>query len=82
MSPASPRSAIEHFLSLARAGRYDDATTYLDVADSIRTRGPVLARQLKAVLDRHLWVDLDALRRLPSAIRRMGFLRGSSSWAR
>lgn len=59
MSPASPRSAIEHFLSLARAGRYDDATTYLDVADSIRTRGPVLARQLKAVLDRHLWVDLD-----------------------
>ena len=59
VSPASPRSALEQFLSLARAGRYDDAAAYLDVADSVRTRGPVLARQLKAVLDRHLWVDLD-----------------------
>src|SRR5688572_14175046 len=59
VSPASPRIALEQFLSLARAGRYGDAAVYLEVADSARARGPVLARQLKAVLDRHLWVDLD-----------------------
>jgi MscS family membrane protein len=59
VSPASPRSALEQFLSLARAGRYGDAAAYLELADSVRARSPVLARQLKAVLDRHLWVDLD-----------------------
>ena len=37
---ASPRSALEQFLSLARAGRYDDAAAYLDTADSVRARGP------------------------------------------
>ena len=61
VSLASPRSALEQFLSLARAGRYGDAAAYLDVADSLRARAPVLASQLKAVLDRHLWVDLDRI---------------------
>jgi MscS family membrane protein len=58
-SPGSPRVAVEQFLTLARAGSYGEAAAYLDVPDSVRNSAPLLARRLKAVLDRHLWVDLE-----------------------
>lgn len=57
-SPATPRGALERFLDLTRAGRYADAVPYLDLPDSLRSRGPTLARQLRAVLDRYVWFDL------------------------
>jgi MscS family membrane protein len=62
VSPGSPRVAVEQFLSLARAGQYAEAAAYLDLADSLRVEhGAGMARRLKAVLDRHLWIDLERI---------------------
>lgn len=60
-SPTSPRVALEQFLTLTRAGRYADAASYLEPPDSSAVLDPALARQLKAVLDRHLWIDLELM---------------------
>jgi MscS family membrane protein len=60
-SEASPRRSVEHYLTVSRQGRFAEAARYLDLPDSLQTRGSVLARQLKAVLDRHVWIDLDDL---------------------
>lgn len=60
-APDSPRASIEDFLALCRQGRYDDAARHLGLAEGARARGPLLARHLKAVLDRHLWIDLEAV---------------------
>jgi MscS family membrane protein len=57
----SPRGAISAFLEATRAGQYERAARFLgtpapEVGDPLH-----LAFQLKAVLDRHLWVDLEAV---------------------
>lgn len=86
VSPGSPRVALERFLTLARGGQYEQAAAYLDLADTVRTQGSSLARRLKAVLDRRLWVDLerlsplaagDTIDGLPSGIDQIGSVRGS-----
>ena len=59
ISPGSPRVAAEQFLSLTRAGEFVRASAWLEVADTLASDAPSLARQLKAVLDRHLWIDLE-----------------------
>ncbi len=60
-----PRGSIAGFLVAARAGDFARAAEYLDLrripAAERARRGPELARDLKIVLDRTLWVDLDAL---------------------
>jgi MscS family membrane protein len=61
VAEGSPRAAVERFLLLERAGRHVEAAAWLDLPDSLADRGPEFARKLKAALDRHLWVDLDAL---------------------
>lgn len=61
VAEGSPRAAVERFLQLERAGRHADAAAWLDLPDTLRDRGPELARKLKAALDRHLWVDLAAI---------------------
>jgi MscS family membrane protein len=58
-APDSPRAAVAEFLDLARAGRYEDAARFLDLRGADDRRAALLARRLKAVLDRHLWIDLD-----------------------
>jgi len=63
--PDSPRAAVQTFLDLAREGRWKEAARYLELEEAQPDRGPVLARRLKAVLDRHLWVDLDAVSPVP-----------------
>jgi MscS family membrane protein len=64
-----PRSAMLGYLEASRAGDYERAARYLDLrrfgAREGEQRGPELARQLKIVLDRTLWVDLDALSAAP-----------------
>ncbi len=69
----SPRAAMRGYLEASRAGDYDRAATYLDLSGlppAIRSRrGPALARQLKAVLDQTLWVDLDTLSDVPEGER-------------
>jgi len=61
----TPRSAALGYLVASREGDYERAANYLSlgsVPESERARkGPLLARQLKTVLDRELWVDLDRL---------------------
>jgi MscS family membrane protein len=57
----SPRVAVGEFLDLARQRRFPQAARYLDLGGADDTRGAVLAQRLKAVLDRHLWIDLDAV---------------------
>jgi MscS family membrane protein len=57
----SPRAAARAFLELStRQGDYAGAARYL-VLSAGEERGPELARRLRAVLERHLDVDLDAV---------------------
>ena len=60
-----PRSSVKGFLDAARKGDYERAAQYLDLrnlpARMGRNPGSTLAKQLKVVLDRALWVDLDLL---------------------
>lgn len=55
----SPRAAVEAYLDLCRTGEYAAAARYLQTEPGVDAAG--LAERLKAVLDRHLWIDLEAL---------------------
>lgn len=61
----SPHGAITGFLEAARARDHERAAQYLDLFDlpagERAEQGPVLARQLKLVLDRVLWVEPDEM---------------------
>jgi len=63
--PDAPRGAILEYLTAGRRGDWERAATYLDLRALSPTRrtaeGPTLARQLKAVLDRDLWVEPEAV---------------------
>jgi MscS family membrane protein len=61
VAPDSPRASLAAYLELGRAGRFSDGARYLSSRGPDDARGPELARHLKAVLDRHLWVDLDSI---------------------
>jgi MscS family membrane protein len=60
-----PRTSVESYLKAARAGDWERAAEYLDLRNLPReleeSEGAELARDLKVVLDRSLWVDLAAL---------------------
>jgi len=86
----SPRSAVRGYLEACRAGDYRRAASHLDLSESDRSQldgdGPVLARHLKVVLDRSLWIELESLSdeaegladdRLPSGVDRLGTVRTS-----
>ncbi|HEU4427724.1 MAG TPA: mechanosensitive ion channel family protein [Myxococcota bacterium] len=66
---ASPRSAMREFLTASRAGDYETAAEYLDLRHiPPRERaagGEILARRVKALLDRTLWIELDELSDAP-----------------
>ncbi len=68
---ATPRGLVERFLDLASEARYREAAALLDLPPGEQASGEALARQLKAVLDRHLWIDLQALS--AAAEGRMGY---------
>jgi MscS family membrane protein len=61
----TPRSTIRGFLTKSREGDYVEAAKHLDlrrVAKGQRdAMGPLFARQLRTVVDRTLWIDVDAL---------------------
>ena len=58
----SPRAAARAFLELTtKKGDYAGAARYLVLPAGEDERGPELARRLRAVLERHLDIDLDAL---------------------
>lgn len=60
-APDSPRASVQEFLSLCRDNKHAEAARYLDLPDPRSQEGPVLARRLKAILDRRAWVDIDLL---------------------
>ena len=61
----TPRGSVAGFLKATREWNYERAAEYLDLRRLPRgldkSKGPLLARELKIVLDRTLWIDLDAL---------------------
>jgi MscS family membrane protein len=57
----SPRVSLSTYLSACQRGDYAQAAEYLELLPNETARGPALARMLKAVLDRHLWIDLEAV---------------------
>jgi MscS family membrane protein len=65
----TPRSTLAGFLAAARQGDYARAAEYLDlrrVPPSISEQGgDQLARHLKTVVDRALWIDLEAVSASP-----------------
>ena len=61
----TPRSSVQAFLRSCREDRWADAAEHLDLSQRSEqgraSEGPKLARQLKFLLDRSLWIDLDGL---------------------
>jgi MscS family membrane protein len=55
----SPHAALQAFLSLSRDRNFEEAGRYLEVAKTDDGRRAELARRLKAVLDRKLWLDVE-----------------------
>jgi small-conductance mechanosensitive channel len=80
-SQRTPRAAVQTFLVAAREGRLEDAAAVLDLREIRRAqraeRGPILARRLKAVLDRRLWIELEEVSAEPDGLReRLGSIEG------
>jgi len=75
-----PRGAVREYLARARRRDYEGAARYLDLsavsAADAAERGPRLARELHVVLDRALWVDLDALSDKPEGLAEDGLPPG------
>jgi MscS family membrane protein len=77
----TPRRAVQGFLKATGEGDYERATQYLELSDrawGLARRGGVqLARELRIVLDRALWVDYDLLSDSPR-----GYPDDGLSWDR
>jgi small-conductance mechanosensitive channel len=62
---STPRRTLQLFIDSARAGDFAKASRALDLSAIPEGRriaeGPTLARQLKSVLDRKLWLDWDLI---------------------
>ena len=69
----TPRSSVRGYLLSARDRNYVQAAEYLDLRNlpigMSESQGPALARQLKIVLDRALWIDLETLSTSPEGDR-------------
>jgi MscS family membrane protein len=57
----SPRASLSDYLSACARGDFAHAGEVLELLPTEGPRGPALARMLKAVLDRHLSIDLEAV---------------------
>ena len=61
----TPRSSVKGYFKAARARDFEKAAEYLDLRSLPKgleeEDGPQLARHLKIVLDRTVWVDMDTL---------------------
>jgi MscS family membrane protein len=77
---SSPQATMRGYLEACRDGAYERATRYLNLdpvpPDERAERGPVLAAQLKAVLDQKLWVDLESLSSEPAGHQEDGLAVG------
>lgn len=85
VAPDSPRAAVQAYFELCRAGEFAEAAAYLDLPESAKAQGPILARRLKEVLDRQIWIKLDDISprssgkgndRLPAGVEEIGAVPG------
>ena len=60
----------------ARKGDFKGAARYLQLSPDEQARGPELARKLRAVLERHLDIDIDAVSPLPEGSQQDGLPPG------
>ncbi|HEX5181404.1 MAG TPA: mechanosensitive ion channel domain-containing protein [Gemmatimonadaceae bacterium] len=60
-SPDSPRASLSAFLEYSQAGDFARAAQYLDVPEIERSQASQLAREFSIVLDRYVYIDLDAI---------------------
>ena len=60
-----PRSSVKRFLEAGKDGDFESAAQHLDLRNLPRemrnAKGTELARELKIILDRSLWIDLELL---------------------
>jgi len=76
-APDSPRASARAFIDLtARKGDFKGAARYLQLPAGEEARGPDLARRLRAVLQRYLDIDLDALSPLAEGSGQDGLPQG------
>jgi MscS family membrane protein len=76
-APDSPRASARAFIDLAaRKGDFKGAARYLQLPPGEEARGPESARRLRAVLERNLDIDLDALSPLPDGSAQDGLPQG------
>jgi len=76
-APDSPRASARSFVELAaRKGDFEKAARYLSLPAGEEARGPELARRLRAVLERHLDIDLDAVSPLSEGAQQDGLPPG------
>ena len=76
-APDSPRASARAFIDLAaRRGDFRGAARFLQLPAGEEARGPEEARRLRAVLERHLDIDLDALSPLPEGNGQDGLPQG------
>ena len=72
LNRGTPRSSFEGFIAATRDGKFDTAAQYLDLRNlpiwMDASEGPELARKLKIVLDRALWIDPDLISNDPNGI--------------
>jgi MscS family membrane protein len=72
----SPRSTMRGFVEKSRDGRYEDAAKHLDLRRlSKNASGTVLARKLRTVFDRTLWIEFDAFSDSPDGDTSDGLAR-------
>ena len=87
----NPQDAVREFLEASREGDYEQAAAYLNLRalspKKRATAGAELARNLKVVLDRALWVDWESLSEeptgepddgLPPGVDRVGVIDAAS----
>lgn len=60
-APDSPRASMSEFTRYTRSGDYQTAARYLDLSAVDPSDGPILAKRLRDVLDRHLFIDASKL---------------------
>jgi MscS family membrane protein len=89
MAPDSPRASVKRYLELCRAGEYAEAAEYLDLPEAMKAEGPTLARRLKAVLDRQIWVKIEDISpapmgkesdKLPPGVEEIGTVPGRTGF--
>jgi MscS family membrane protein len=77
LGEGNPRGVLYRYLMDARQARWSDAARALDLSgipgEARATQGPVLARQLKVVLDRTIWFDFDTISDNPQGTVTEGF---------